>query len=71
MVHQTRGEMDVVNDDGWRNSGQEGCGVELGAAGFSGKAQRCATMSRKENLGEMGFADCSGSVDDEERWWLS
>jgi hypothetical protein len=63
--------MDVVNDDWRRNSGQEGCGVELGAAGFSGQAQRCATMSRKENLGEMRFADGSGSVDCEERWQWS
>jgi len=60
--------MDVVDHDRRRQSGQESRGIEVGPGSFTGEAERSATMSRKENLGEMGFADCSGAVDDEEGW---
>jgi hypothetical protein len=53
----------VVDHDRRGESGEEGCGIQLGASGFGGEAQRRATMSREENLGEIGFAHRSGSVE--------
>jgi hypothetical protein len=60
--------VDVVDHDRRGKSGQEGCGVQVGAGGFCREAERCATMSRKENLGEIGFPDASWAVDYEKRW---
>jgi hypothetical protein len=58
----------IVDHDRRGKSGEEGCGIQLGASGFGGEAQRRATMSRKENLGEIGFPHASWPVDDEKRW---
>jgi hypothetical protein len=51
----------VVDHDGRRMAGEEGCGVEVGARGLAGERECYATMSRKGSLRKEGFAGGSWS----------
>jgi len=53
--------MHVVDHDRRRSSGEEGCGVALGAVGFTRERERNVPMSRKREMRKMGFSGTSGS----------
>jgi hypothetical protein len=53
--------MHVVDHDRRRSSGEEGCGVALGAVGFTRERERNMPMSRKGEVRKMGFSGGSWS----------
>jgi hypothetical protein len=61
VMEQSGGEMHVVDHDRRRSSGQEGCGVALGAVGFTRERERNMPMSRKGEVRKMGFSGGSWS----------
>jgi hypothetical protein len=61
VMEQSGGEMHVVDYDRRRSSGQEGCGVALGAVGFTRERERNVPISRKGEVRKMGFSGCSWS----------
>jgi hypothetical protein len=63
--------VDVVDHDRRWNRGQEGCGVSLGAVGFTGERERDVPMSRKGEVRKMGFAGASWSSHYECGWVIA
>jgi hypothetical protein len=61
VMEQPGGEMHVVDHDRRRSSGQEGCGVALGAVGFTRERERDVPISRKGEVRKMGLSGASGS----------
>jgi hypothetical protein len=59
VMEQSGGEMHVVDHDRRRSSGQEGCGVALGAVGFTRERERNVPISRKGEVRKMGFSGAS------------
>ena len=55
-MEQPGGQVHIVNHDGGRVTGEEGCGVQLGSGSFAGERQGHATMCRKGGLGKQGFS---------------
>jgi hypothetical protein len=53
--------MHVVDHDRRRSSGEEGCGVAVGAVGFTRERERNVPMSRKGEVRKMGFSGGSWS----------
>jgi hypothetical protein len=60
--------MHVVDHDRRRSSGEEGCGVALGAVGFTRERERNVPMSRKGEVRTMGCPGGSRSSQDEGGW---
>ena len=71
VMEQPGGKVHVVDHDGWRVAGEEGCGVELGPRCFAGESERRVTMSRKGGLGKQGFAGGFWTSDYECGWVLT
>jgi hypothetical protein len=61
VMEQSGGEMHVVDHDRRRSSGEEGCGVALGAVGFTRERERNVPMSRKGEVRKMGLSGSSWS----------
>jgi hypothetical protein len=61
VMEQSGGEMHVVDHDRRRSSGEEGCGVAVGAVGFTRERERNVPMSRKGEVRKMGFSGGSWS----------